>query len=130
MSVPVVVPEAAPSAPAAAAKPERRRWRRDPWHKPRFLAGFTWAYLAWSIVPVAIVGAFECWPRTRLLPRPGRIRLEFGAILSAAEVAALSEREIFAICTQRIRELDAKARAALGATARSRPAVSSPRGPV
>ena len=70
------------------------------------------------IVPVAIVGAFECWPRTRLLPRPGRIRLEFGAILSAAEVAALSEQEIFAICTQRIRELDAKARAALGATAR------------
>jgi hypothetical protein len=33
-------------------------------------------------------------------------------------VAALSEREIFAICTQRIRELDAKARAALGTTPR------------
>jgi hypothetical protein len=41
----------------------------------------------------------------------------------------MSEQEIFAVCTQRIRDLDAKARAALGATARSRPAVSSPRGP-
>ena len=66
------------------------------------------------IVPVAIVGGFECWPRTRLLPRPGRIRLEFGEILSAEQVSALSEQEIFEICTQRIRDLDAKARAALG----------------
>ena len=81
------------------------------------------------IVPVAIVGGFECWPRTRLLPRPGRIRLEFGEIVTAEQVAAMSEHEIFAVCTQRIRDLDAKARAALGATARSRPAVSSPRGP-
>ena len=81
------------------------------------------------IVPVAIVGGFECWPRTRLLPRPGRIRLEFGQIVTAEQVAAMSEHEIFAVCTQRIRDLDAKARAALGATDRSRPAVSSPRGP-
>jgi hypothetical protein len=81
------------------------------------------------IVPVAIVGGFECWPRTRLLPRPGRIRLEFGEIVTAEQVAAMSEHEIFAVCTQRIHDLDAKARAALGATARSRPAVSSPRGP-
>lgn len=67
-----------------------------------------------SIVPVAIVGAFECWPRTRLLPRPGRIRLEFGRILTADELGALSDREILDVCTQRIRELDAQARAALG----------------
>lgn len=66
------------------------------------------------IVPVAIVGGFECWPRTRLLPRPGRIRLEFGEILTAEQVASMSDREIFETCTQRIRDLDAKARAALG----------------
>ena len=65
------------------------------------------------IVPVAIVGAFECWPRTRLFPRPGRIRLEFGRIIPAAEVAVLSERELFDLCVARIRELDARARAAL-----------------
>ena len=64
------------------------------------------------IVPVAIVGAFECWPRTRLLPRPGRVRVEFGRVLTAEEVAALDEREIFEICTRRIRDLDARARAA------------------
>jgi len=67
------------------------------------------------VVPVAIVGAFECWPRTRLFPRPGRIRMEFGKILTAAEVAAMDERQIFDVCTQRLRDLDAKARAALAA---------------
>ena len=64
------------------------------------------------IVPVAIVGAYECWPRTRRLPRPGRIRLEFGRVIPAAEVAALSEQELFALCVERIRALDAQARAA------------------
>jgi 1-acyl-sn-glycerol-3-phosphate acyltransferase len=67
------------------------------------------------VVPVAIVGAYECWPRTRLFPRPGRIRLEFGEILTAAEVAAMDERQIFDVCTQRLRDLDAKARTALAA---------------
>ena len=64
------------------------------------------------IVPVAIVGAFECWPRTRLLPRPGRIRLEFGRLLTADEVSRMDEHELFAECTRRIAELDARARAA------------------
>jgi 1-acyl-sn-glycerol-3-phosphate acyltransferase len=65
------------------------------------------------VVPVAIVGAYECWPRTRRFPRPGRIRVEFGEILTAEQVAALNEREITEICTARIRALDAEARAAL-----------------
>jgi spermidine/putrescine transport system permease protein len=29
-------------------------WFRNPWRKPRFLEAITWAYLAWSIVPVVI----------------------------------------------------------------------------
>jgi 1-acyl-sn-glycerol-3-phosphate acyltransferase len=62
------------------------------------------------IVPVAIVGAYECWPRSRLLPRPGRIRLEFGPVMPAAEIAQLDEREIFERCTAQLRELDANAR--------------------
>lgn len=63
------------------------------------------------IAPVAIVGAFECWPRTRRLPRPGRIRLEFGKVITAAEVEALDEQQLFELCCRRIRELDALARA-------------------
>ena len=64
------------------------------------------------IAPVAIVGAFECWPRSRRLPRPGRIRLEFGTVITAAEVAALTEPELFELCCTRIRRLDEVARAA------------------
>ena len=62
------------------------------------------------VVPVAIVGAYECWPRSRLLPRPGRIRLEFGRVIPAEEIARLDEREILELCTARLRELDANAR--------------------
>ncbi|MFM8734962.1 MAG: lysophospholipid acyltransferase family protein [Pirellulales bacterium] len=77
------------------------------------------------IVPVAIVGGFECWPRTRLLPRPGRIRLEFGRILTADEVAALGDKEIFDVCSQRLHDLDAKARAALRGSATRNSSVHS-----
>jgi 1-acyl-sn-glycerol-3-phosphate acyltransferase len=65
------------------------------------------------IVPVAIVGAWECWPKTRLLPRPGRIRLEFGRVIRPEEIAVLDDRTLVAECTQRLTDLDAAARAAL-----------------
>ena len=29
-------------------------------------------------IPAYIDGAFRCWPRTRLLPRPGKIRIYYG----------------------------------------------------
>ena len=64
------------------------------------------------IVPVAIVGAYECWPRTRLLPRPGRIRLEFGRVIPVAEIESLTDRELLEMCTREITALDAKARQA------------------
>ena len=63
------------------------------------------------IVPVAIVGAFECWPRTRPFPRPGRVRLEFGRLLWPDEIAAMDERALVAECAGRLEALDAKARA-------------------
>ena len=62
------------------------------------------------IVPVAIVGAWECWPKTRLLPRPGRIRLEFGRVIRPEEIATLDDRTLGAECTARLTELDAQAR--------------------
>ena len=62
------------------------------------------------IVPVAIVGAYECWPRTQLLPQLGRIRLEFGRVIPAAQIAQLDEREIVKLCTAQLHTLDATAR--------------------
>ncbi len=66
------------------------------------------------IVPVAIVGAWECWPKTRRFPRPGRVRVEFGRLIQPEEIAALDERALVEICTARLVELDAAARAARG----------------
>jgi len=66
------------------------------------------------IVPVAIVGAHECWPRTARFPRPGRIRLEFGSLITPAEVAALDDAALVAECTRRLADLDARGRVALG----------------
>ena len=34
-------------------------WWRNPWRKPRILATFTWAYLAWSLLPVLIAIAIS-----------------------------------------------------------------------
>ncbi len=63
------------------------------------------------IVPVAIVGAYECWPRTRRFPRPGRVRLEFGRVTTPAEVAAVDDATLTAALTAQLHELDAVARA-------------------
>jgi len=45
--------------PIIRAAEARSRWWRDPWRRPRVLGAFTWAYLAWSILPVAIAVLFS-----------------------------------------------------------------------
>ena len=38
-----------------------RRWcpRRNPWGHPWILEGFTWLYLIWSLVPIALAVLFS-----------------------------------------------------------------------
>ena len=45
--------------PAAASATGGFPGLRNPWRKPRFLQAFTWVYLAWSILPVAIAVWFS-----------------------------------------------------------------------
>jgi spermidine/putrescine transport system permease protein len=52
-------PAAEPAEPALTAKPRRRMFRRNPWGHPWFLEGFTWLYLLWSLVPIAIAVLFS-----------------------------------------------------------------------
>jgi spermidine/putrescine transport system permease protein len=51
--------QAGPTA-AAAGRPGRmaRLWR-NPWRHPWLLEGFTWVYLIWSIVPIALAVLFS-----------------------------------------------------------------------
>jgi spermidine/putrescine transport system permease protein len=48
-------------SPAPPAKTGLRRLipRRNPWRHPWFLEGFTWLYLVWSLVPIAIAVLFS-----------------------------------------------------------------------
>jgi len=54
---------AASAATQAAAQPQARTWRlmprRNPWGHPWFLEGFTWLYLIWSLVPIALAVLFS-----------------------------------------------------------------------
>lgn len=64
------------------------------------------------LVPVAIDGAWQCWPRWQLLPKPwGTIHIQIGSPISPDELAGLSERELVAKVERRIRELHAEVRA-------------------
>jgi spermidine/putrescine transport system permease protein len=51
-------PPAAAQAPPEAKRPSRLPWR-NPWGHPWFLEGFTWLYLIWSLVPIAIAVLFS-----------------------------------------------------------------------
>lgn len=57
------------------------------------------------IVPCAIEGAYEIWPRTRKLPRPARVWVEYGPPLTAADFEGRSDDELAAELTRRLRDL-------------------------
>lgn len=54
------------------------------------------------LLPVAMAGAFEAWPRSRSLPRPARIALCFGEPIPPAQVAALDDDELLALVHERM----------------------------
>jgi 1-acyl-sn-glycerol-3-phosphate acyltransferase len=62
-----------------------------------------------TIVPMAIAGAYEAWPRTARWPRPRRIAMVWGQPLSADEIAALSDSELIDEVTRRIADCFATA---------------------
>ena len=61
-----------------------------------------------AILPVAIDGAFDAFPRGRTWPGPGRIRVHFGVPLTPDEIAGRDERELLAEVERRVRDCQAK----------------------
>jgi spermidine/putrescine transport system permease protein len=47
------------TAPGRETLAWRGRWRGNPWRRPWAIEGFTWLYIIWSIVPVAIAVLFS-----------------------------------------------------------------------
>lgn len=61
------------------------------------------------LVPVALAGAYDAWPRRQTLPRPGVIRLVVGPPISPGEVADLEDSELVAELDRRIRHCHRRA---------------------
>lgn len=72
-----------------------------------------------AILPVAIDGAFQAWPRGRKFPGPGRIRVHYGQPMLPAEIAGRDERELLAEVEHRVRACHARLQGYLPPTARS-----------
>ncbi|NLF06408.1 MAG: hypothetical protein GX594_00285 [Pirellulaceae bacterium] len=65
-----------------------------------------------AILPAAIGGAYQAWPRHRTFPRPGRICVHFGPPIPPDEIAALDAQELVAEVECRVRERFARCRQA------------------
>ena len=63
-----------------------------------------------AILPVAIDGAFQVWPRTKKFPGFGKIRVYYGEPIPHAEIAGRDERELLAEVERRVHECQARLR--------------------
>ena len=63
------------------------------------------------LVPVAVDGAFDAWPRQRKLPRRAVIHVRWGQPITPDEVERMTDDELVALVEKRIRACHAAARA-------------------
>lgn len=54
------------------------------------------------ILPAAVDGAYDAWPRTRRFPRLTRLRTCFGPVLTCEEIERLTDEELIAEIRRRI----------------------------
>ena len=62
------------------------------------------------IIPIAMDGAYQAWPRTRPFPRFTQITVVIGDLISAADVERLTDAELLAEVERRMRDCHAQAR--------------------
>jgi 1-acyl-sn-glycerol-3-phosphate acyltransferase len=62
------------------------------------------------LVPVALDGAFDAWPRQRTLPRPATVHVVWGPPIPPHDVERLSDEELVAEVSRRVRECYRRAR--------------------
>jgi 1-acyl-sn-glycerol-3-phosphate acyltransferase len=67
-----------------------------------------------AILPAAVEGAFQVWPRTKKFPGLGKIRVHFGRPIPHSEIAGRDERELLAEIECRVRECQGELRREMG----------------
>ncbi len=55
-----------------------------------------------QVLPVAIAGAFEAWPRNCRFPRPRTVQIQFGHPLTPAQIGGYSDEELIAEIRRRL----------------------------
>ena len=69
------------------------------------------------VIPAAVDGAFEIWPRKHLLPRPmGHVRVKFGTAIAPEHIKAVSRNQLNTELTGRLRDLQNDLRTMAGKT--------------
>jgi len=59
-----------------------------------------------AILPAAVCGAYEAFPRTKKYPRPwGKIRIVYGPLIPYEEIKDLTEEALRHMCETRVAEL-------------------------
>ena len=71
------------------------------------------------LLPVAIDGAWDSWPKHKLLPRRTVIHVQFGPPIRPDDITAFSDRELVEEVERRIRECHQRARAGRAAALRA-----------
>jgi len=66
------------------------------------------------LIPTAIDGAFQAWPRTRKYPFPGRIAISYGSPIEFAQYKDLSDDQLLSLLKSKIEIEFAKCRKAVG----------------
>jgi 1-acyl-sn-glycerol-3-phosphate acyltransferase len=81
-----------------------------------FLPGFTALAVRSraAILPVAIEGACNAWPRDRKLPRLGRVRVHYGQPILPGQIGNWDERELAREVERRVRGCHAQLRGSIG----------------
>lgn len=65
------------------------------------------------VVPAAIAGSFEAWPKNRWFPTPHPIRVQFGPMIPAEQVLSMDAESLTDLIRERILECQAQAREGL-----------------
>jgi 1-acyl-sn-glycerol-3-phosphate acyltransferase len=67
------------------------------------------------IVPAVIDGAFECWPRTKKLPKPlGKVTVMYGTPIAAEHVRQVGDEAFAAELTKILRQMQGELRQKIG----------------
>lgn len=80
------------------------------------------------LVPVALDGAFDAWPRTNLFPRAATINVQIGQPITPAEFVNFTDDALIAELERRIRCCQRQARQAIRRAAGRRDAAHEPKG--